>query len=388
MQPHILISGASVAGPSLAFWLSRYGYTVTIVERAPAPRLGGYAVDFRGSGMQVLERMGLADEVRRIQTRTGSIANVNADNQIIARLPDGFTSGELEVERGRLVRILHEATRHDVDYIFGDSVTAVRQTDGSVEVDFASGRKGSYTLLVGADGLHSNVRALAFGPESQFIRYLGCYIAIYSVPDFLGLGDAGRYYVERGKRVGCFGAPNSGGATASFYFASNASDHDRRDVAGQKQLVRDTFAGVKWETQRLLAELDDAPDFYFDSLSQIRMDNYAVGRVVLLGDAASCASPLSGMGTSIAMVGAYVLAGALKEAGDNHVAAFTAYQSTMRPFVESAQMLAESVEWFIPRTRLRMWFSQRLWSWLPQSTLREIMIDAPARVASLVDLDR
>lgn len=386
MPQRVLISGASVAGPALAYWLCRYGYRVTVIERAAAIRPGGYAVDFRGSGMRALERMGLAEQVRQYATRTGAITIVDEHNRVEARLPDGFTSGELEIQRGAFVDMLYRATRDDAEYIFSDSISAVTQAEGGVDVTMASGRVGHYDIVVGADGLHSNVRSIVFGDEQQFVRHMGYYIAIYTVPDFLGLGDAGRYFVRLRRRVGCFGTPNTGMATASFYFASGQLDYDRRDVAAQKQLLRDTFAGMTWEAPRMLAMLDEAPDFYFDSLSQVSMESWSKGRVVLLGDACACASPMAGMGTSIAMVGAYVLAGELKAAGNDHGAAFAAYQAIMRPFVQEAQKLAGSASWFIPRTRLKLWLSKKLWSWMPEPKLRELMIEEPNKVASLVAL--
>jgi 2-polyprenyl-6-methoxyphenol hydroxylase-like FAD-dependent oxidoreductase len=386
MAKRVLISGASVAGPSLAFWLSRYGFDVTIVEQAGGIRPGGYAVDFRGSGMKALERMGLADTVRQHETRSGSITMVDANNRILARLPDGFTSGELEVLRGDLARIFYDATSEATRYVFGDSIRSFAETEAGVEVGFASGNKDFFDLVVGADGLHSNVRGLAFGSEEHFVKNMGYHIAIFTVPDFMHLGDAGRYYAELGRRVGCFGTPNDGMAKASFHFASTKTDYDRRDVASQKSLLREAFAGMKWEAQRMLDMMDAAPDFYFDSLSQVKMDRWSKGRVVLLGDSASCASPMSGMGTSIAVVGAYVLAGELKECGEDYARAFANYEDTMRGFVQEAQKMAEGVSWFIPKTRLKLWFSSKLWSWMPKSTMHKLMIEQPAQIANMVTL--
>jgi 2-polyprenyl-6-methoxyphenol hydroxylase-like FAD-dependent oxidoreductase len=386
MGKNVLISGASVAGPSLAFWLNRYGYKVTVVERSPGVRPGGYAVDFRGTAMQVLEAMGLVGEVKKYETRTGSITMVNKQNEVIAKLPDGFTSGELEIMRGDLARLLYDATSSDVDYIFNDSISSITQTPTGVDVVFASGTARPFDLVAGADGLHSNVRAITFGEESRFVSDMGYYVAIFTVPDFMNLDDAGRYYVELGKRVGCFGSRRYGNAKASFYFASDGLKYDRRDGASQKELLRSVYKGVGWEAQRMLEMMDAAPDFYFDSMSQVKMDSWSKDRVVLLGDAAACASPMAGMGTSIALVGAYVLAGELKMAGDSYAKAFASYEATMRDFVNEAQKMAEGVSWFIPQTRFKLWFSKKLWSWMPQSTLRKLMIEQPAKVASIVQI--
>jgi 2-polyprenyl-6-methoxyphenol hydroxylase-like FAD-dependent oxidoreductase len=386
VKKRVLISGASVAGPALAFWLSKYGFEVTVVERAPGIRPGGYAVDFRGTAMLVLERMGLVNAVKQHETRAGSITMVNENNKVVSKLPDGFTSGELEILRGDLAKVLYEATRDSAQYIFDDSVRAITQSSSGAEVTFASGKVLSFDFVVGADGLHSNVRAVAFGDESQFVQHMGYYIAIFTLPDFLHLGNAGKYYVEIGRRVGCFGTPIDGKAKASFYFASKNLDYDRRDIAMQKNLLRETFAGMKWETQRMLEMLDAAPDFYFDSLSQVKMRALSKGRVVLLGDAAYCPSPMAGMGTSLAMVGAYVLAGELKVAGDDYSTAFAKYEATMRGFAIEAQKLAEGVSWFIPQTRLKLWFSKKLWSWMPQSTMRRLMVEQPAKIGRMVEI--
>src|SRR5579875_233298 len=196
----VLVSGASVAGPAVAFWLSRYGFDVMVVERAVGIRPGGYAVDFRGTAMRVLERMHLTDEIKRHETRAGAITMVDEHDRVLARMPDGFTSGELEIPRGDLAQVLYAATRDDAEYVFGDSIASMRQGTDGVDVLFASGREDRFYLVVGADGLHSNVRAVAFGREESFVRHMGYYIAVFTVPDIMKLGDAGRYYVQLGRR--------------------------------------------------------------------------------------------------------------------------------------------------------------------------------------------
>jgi len=179
---NVLISGASVAGPALAFWLSRYGFRTTIVERAPALRPGGYAVDFRGASVRVLERMGLLAEVQRLQTRIGAITIVDRENKKVASMPDGFTSGELEILRGDLAWVFHEATRNTTEYIFGDSIASLEESDAGVDVTFLSDRRRRFDLVVGADGLHSKLRSVAFGDEAKFVRHLGYYVSISPFP--------------------------------------------------------------------------------------------------------------------------------------------------------------------------------------------------------------
>jgi 2-polyprenyl-6-methoxyphenol hydroxylase-like FAD-dependent oxidoreductase len=383
---NILISGASIAGPALAFWLSRYGFHPTVVERAPAVRPGGFAVDFRGTSMSVLERMGLLSEIRKLETRTGAITMVDKTNRKIASLPDGFTSGELEIMRGDLAGILYETTRHDAEYIFDDSIADITEGDHGVEVTFSHGDRRVFDLVVGADGLHSNVRALAFGAESDFIHDLGLYISIFTTPNFMNLDRSALYYGTLGKKVGIFSARENTEAKASFFFASPPLRYDRRDVAQQKQILRDRFAQEEWEVPRLLKMMDDAPDFYFDSISQIKMDRWSSGRSVLLGDAAWCPSPMSGMGTGMAVVGAYILTGELMEADGNHIVAFPRYEALMRDYVKQCQKLVEGVDWMVPRTRWKLWLSTQMWRILPYTPWKNMMIEIPLKVSNSISL--
>jgi 2-polyprenyl-6-methoxyphenol hydroxylase-like FAD-dependent oxidoreductase len=274
---NILISGASIAGPALALWLARYGFRAAIIERAPVVRPGGYAVDFRGASMDVLKRMGILGEVQRMQTRTGAITIVDGVGKRIADMPDGFTSGQLEIMRGDLAGVLHQATQQDVEYIFDDSIASLVEDEGGVRVTFNRSPPRTFDLVVGADGLHSKVRALAFGEESQFIHHLGYYISIFTIPDYMNLDSNGLFYGTAGKKVGIFGAKDDGKAMASFYFASPLLKRDRLNIAKQKNFLRTTFATEGWEVPQLLKMMDDAPDFYFDSISQIKMNRWSAG---------------------------------------------------------------------------------------------------------------
>jgi 2-polyprenyl-6-methoxyphenol hydroxylase-like FAD-dependent oxidoreductase len=384
---NVLISGASVAGPALAFWLNRYGFRTTIVERAPALRPGGYAVDFRGASMRVLERMNLLAEVQRRQTRIGAITIVDRDNKKVASMPDGFTSGELEILRGDLARVFHEATRHTTEYIFDDSIAGLEDTAEGVDVTLLRGGRRRFDLVVGADGLHSGVRSLVFGDETNFIRHLGYYVSIFTVPNYLNLKRSGLYYGTLGKKVGIFSGKDDDEAKASFFFASQPLEYDRRDVEQQKSILREEFAQDGWEVPRLIELMNQAPDFYLDSVSQVKMDRWSKGRSVLLGDAAYCASPLSGMGTGMAVVGAYVLAGELMEAEGNPGVAFERYERLMRGFVKQCQEIADGgTDWFVPRTRFRLWLSNQMWRVLPYTPWKNMMIEVPLRIGNSVSL--
>ncbi|MGW7327870.1 FAD-dependent monooxygenase [Streptomyces sp. NPDC054840] len=339
----VLISGAGIAGTALAYWLRAHGFRPTVVERAPAIRDGGYKVDIRGAALDVVTRMGLREEIRKLRTdvRGGSI--VNAAGKRVASM-DGDTFGgrrqeDAEILRGDLNRLLHESAAGEVEYLFDDAVAAVDNGEAHARVTFESGRVEDYDLVVGADGLHSATRAMVFGDEARFVHDLGHYVCVFGVPNHLGLDRWELTYVGPGRTALTYSTARDDGAKAMFLFASAPLEYDRRDRARQQRLLAEAYAAEGWEVPRLLDGMDGAADFYFDSLSQVRMDRWSTGRVVLLGDAAYCASPASGQGTSLALVGAYVLAGELAEAGGRHCAALAAYEREMRPFVERNQKL-------------------------------------------------
>jgi 2-polyprenyl-6-methoxyphenol hydroxylase-like FAD-dependent oxidoreductase len=203
----------------------------------------------------------------------------------------------------------------------------------------------------------------------------------------MNLDHSGLYYGTLGKKVGIFSTRQNSEANASFFFASPPLEYDRRDIAEQKNILRDRFAHEDWEVPRLLEMMDDAPDFYFDSVSQIKMDRWSTGRTVLLGDAAYCASPLSGMGTGMAVVGAYILAGELKEAAGNHAIAFARYEALMREYVARCQKLAEGADWFVPRRRWKLWLSTQMWRILPYTPWKNMMIEIPLKTAKSISLN-
>ncbi|KOU23760.1 FAD-dependent oxidoreductase [Streptomyces sp. WM6372] len=335
----VLISGGSVAGPALAFWLHRHGFTPTIVERAPELRDGGYAVDFRGEALDVLDRMGLLEEIRALDTEMGDAAMVDAEGRQYATLPAAIFAGDLEVLKGDLTRMLYEITREDVEYVFGDSITSLHQDADGVLVTFEYGTPRRFDLVVGADGLHSRTRALAFGPEEEFVRHLGIYTAIFNLDNYLGLHHTGRLYAVPGKAANIFTARGNTEARAAFHFAAEGLEYDRRDATAHKRIIAERFIGEGWEVPRLLKEMDTAQEFFFDANAQVVMDTWSAGRVVLLGDAGYCAGPTSGRGTSQALIGAYLLAGELAARGGDHTGAFAAYEQQMRPYVAEHQAL-------------------------------------------------
>ncbi|NUP02787.1 MAG: FAD-dependent oxidoreductase [Nonomuraea sp.] len=342
----ILISGGSVAGPALAYWLHRHGHRPTLVERAPAPRGGGAAVDFRGSALDVLDRMGLLTEMRRHETTMKSMTMVDDAGDTLAVLPATAISGELEVLKSDVTSVLYEATRDTTEYLFDDTITALDQDDTGVRVRFERAEPRTFDLVVGADGLHSKVRALAFGPESRYLRHLGIYGALFTTGNLLGLRDAGLMYNTPGRSALAFTAGGNSELRVGLSFAAEDLAYDRRDRAQQERLVAEHYAGAGWEVPRLLEAMRGSEDFFFDFSGQVVMDSWSAGRVALLGDAAHCAAPTSGRGTSQALIGAYVLAGELAEAPD-HTTAFAAYERRLRDYVERNQRQGRAAaRWF------------------------------------------
>jgi 2-polyprenyl-6-methoxyphenol hydroxylase-like FAD-dependent oxidoreductase len=351
----VLISGAGVAGQALAIWLRRFGFSPVVVERAPAPRDGGQAVDLRGAAIEVARRTGILDAARAARTGTRGMSYVNSAGKRVASLDGAFgviDPADIEIVRGDLVSILHEAARSDVEYIFDDSVSGLTETADGVTVTFERSAPRTFGLVAGADGLHSRVRGLAFGPEPRFLRHLGLYLSVFNVPNDLKLDHWQLIYVTPGKSVTVTSARGNREARAIFFFGSEPLDYDYRDRGQQQELLAAAFAGSGWEVPRLLAAMPDAPDFYFDSVSQVRMTSWSAGRVTLVGDAGYCPSPLSGQGSSLALVGAYVLASELRAADGDHRDAFARYQQRMQDFAERNQQIATgNAKRFTPASR-------------------------------------
>jgi 2-polyprenyl-6-methoxyphenol hydroxylase-like FAD-dependent oxidoreductase len=340
----VLISGAGIAGPTLGFWLARHGFAATVVETSPEPRPGGQAVDLRGAGRTVVERMGLLSAVRDVRVDERGLANVDARGRRRSSMPADAFGGEgivaeIEVARGDLARVLYDATRSAVEYRFADRIVALTQDATGVAVRFASGADERFDLVVGADGVYSAVRELAFGPHERFVQPLGGYTSYFTVPDPGDLDGWLLMYNAPGGRVATIRPARDGTAQASLAFRSARLRYDRQDRRAQEQLLRSTFAGVGWRVPTLLSAMADASDFYFDAFCQVHLDSWTAGRVALIGDAAYCSSPLSGLGTSLAMVGAYVLAGELAASEGEPGPAFARYHTVMRDYVRQCQQL-------------------------------------------------
>jgi 2-polyprenyl-6-methoxyphenol hydroxylase-like FAD-dependent oxidoreductase len=315
------------------------------VERAPAPRPGGQTVDLRGAGRTVIDRMGLMAQVRDVSLDQRGFAIVDANGKIKAEVPEDAFGGEgiiseIEILRGDLGQIVYEASLPTTEYLFNDTITGIRQADDDVLVTFEKAAPRKFAFVFGADGLHSAVRHHAFGPESDYVYPLNCYTAWFTSKADVDLDG---WYLMYNAPGGLVASERPGRLPgehkAGLSFRSQPIEYDRRDVAAQKRMLAERFAGVGWQVPRLLESMYEASDFAFDSMGQVKMDSWSRGRVALLGDAACCPSPLTGLGTSLALVGAYVLAGELAAARGDYRYAFARYEEIMRPYVTKGQEL-------------------------------------------------
>lgn len=361
-HPSVLISGAGIGGPALAYWLTRAGYDVVVVEIHDGIRPGGQTVDLRGAGRAVVERMGLLDRMRARSLAQRGCAWIKADGRRRAEMPveafhgNGLVS-QLEILRGDLADVLYQATGADVDYRFGTRITELAQDADAATATLSDGSTVRTDLVVGADGPHSAVRLLSFGPEDKFVRPLGGYHAWFTAPDTVGLDGWMLIYQAPGGLVASM-RPSHDPSTAKvgLAFRSEPLSYDRRDLDEQRELLASRFAGAGWQSEALVAAARQAEDFYFDSFAQVHLDTWSSGRVTLVGDAGYCASPLSGMGTSLALVGAYVLAGELGPADGVGIdaktlaAALYRYQTVMRPYVQRCQTLGNTIERYAPNS--------------------------------------
>ncbi len=354
----ILISGAGIAGPTLAYWLLQYGHEPVIVERAPVFREGGYMIDFWGPGYQVAERMGLMPRLREVGYkidelkfvgRNGNIRSSLNANTIYQSVKNRFIS----LPRGDLAKAIFDSVADKIEVIFGDSIENLQEDTIGVKVTFQNASVRRFDLIIGCDGLHSTVRSTIFGPEDRFEKYLGYYVASF-ITDRYSRRDTKKYvsFTAPGCQISRYALR---GDRTAFLFVFTRDEKFAGEISTEKAraILLQRFRSTAWiETPEILARLEDATEIYFDSVSQIRMPRWSKGRVALVGDAAYCPSLLAGEGASFAMAGAYILAGEVERADGVSANAFQDYENRCRDFIEAKQKSAESFAGsFTPRTR-------------------------------------
>ncbi|MBE9463500.1 FAD-dependent monooxygenase [Dyadobacter subterraneus] len=352
----VLVSGASMAGLSTAYWMNKLGYKVTIVEIASQPRTAGGAVDIKGAAADAAKRMGIFEQLKFHRLNVEMVEFKNTEDftegsisltEEGAELPDD----DVEIERDKFADILLDKLRNDVEFIFNNSITALNETPDDITVRFKTGPEQSFDLVLGCDGIHSGVRKIWFGPEAEYSHFLEAYSSITILNKLLIKQKTMQMYNVPDKAVMLNAYKNK--TDIIFCFNSDKEiPYDYRDEAQQRQIIYEQFAGLGWRTEELLEEVKKSENFYFDKFCQIKMPSWTKGRVALVGDAGYCASPAAGMGASLAVLGAATLADALEKYNGNYELTFQDYNQNLRPFIEEVQAIAESNvrESFIPRT--------------------------------------
>ncbi len=357
----VLISGAGIAGPTLAYWLKAAGFEPTLVERAPVLRSGGYVIDFWGLGYDIAEQMGLLPDIDRSGYHVQEMRVVDDRGRKLAgfgtRVFAELTGGRyVTLQRSDLSRLLFEKIKGRTEILFGDEIVAVREDPKCIRVELEHAGERCFDLLIGADGLHSAVRRLAFGPQTAFEKHLGYVVAAFEVRGYrLRDQDVYLMYGQPGRMVGRFTLRDD--RTMFLFVFASTDTHLPASPDQQKAMVRDVYGGGGWECREILAELDQTDELYFDRVSQIRMPSWSRGRVALVGDAAFCVSLLAGQGSALAMISAYVLAGELAATPERYQEAFARYDELLRTHMETKQRAAERFAGaFAPKTRSGLLF--------------------------------
>lgn len=355
----ILIVGSGIAGPTLAYWLKRHGFEPTLVERAPALRRGGYVVDFWGIGYDVAEKMGLLPSLEELRLPVDTVKLVNRRGKRsggfgMKALQSTLGDRYLSILRSDLSRIIYDSLDGNVRTIFGDTVVQIDQSSSGIFVEFQHAPAEEFDLVIGAGGLHSRVRNLVFGPDSRFEKYLGYYAASFSTDQYPHQDpNAFVSYSVPGRQVTRYSLQN-GRTVFLFVFSSKEKlDISPHDVQRQKDVLNREFQSGEWECGEILSRLDASSDIYFDPVSQIHMNAWSRKRAALVGDSCGCPSLLAGQGSSLAMAGAYILAGELNRARGEHQAAFANYERSFHPFIVRKQRAAAKFAGsFVPKTQI------------------------------------
>ena len=361
----VLISGAGIAGPTLAFWLKAGGFEPTLIEYSPRLRTGGYVIDFWGLGYDIAEYMGLRNDIERVGYHLQEVRVVDdRDKRVAGFGADVFrelTNGRyVTLGRSELSHLLFEKVTGTSEVMFGNEILGLEDREDGVRVQFKHGRARQFDLVVGADGLHSRVRKLAFGPQHQFEKNLGYAVAAFEVSGYRPRNDdAYVMYGRPGRMVGRFTMREN--RTLFLLIFATGEDVLPETLDGQKELLRSLYSNDKWECPHILHELNGTQELYFDRVSQIQMPCWSRGRVVLVGDAAFCVSLLAGQGSALAMTSAYVLADELARADGRHETAFQQYEAFLRAYIDTKQEGAKRFGGALaPKTQWGLWFRNQV----------------------------
>jgi 2-polyprenyl-6-methoxyphenol hydroxylase-like FAD-dependent oxidoreductase len=353
----VLISGASIAGPALACWLDKFGFDVTVVERAPGPRKGGYAVDLRGPAMEVVLRMGIVPRLSKSHINVEKVTFLDGHGKAAGVIRPQAASGgvagrDLEVPRTALMEAVLGAMGDGVKFIYNESISGIQHDQDKVHVTFKSGRQGDFDLVIGADGVKSNTRKLTIDPNSECLKYLGYCFVGFSIPNYLDIWNENVSWNIPGMAAVLFSTNDRSQANAFMEFLTDHPPYERmRNDLDVRKLFQEKFEGLGWETQNLLKHMEQADDMFYDGTTYVDLQKWSQGRIGLVGDAAYGPSFFTGQGASLSMVGAYVLAVELLKSKD-HTEAFANYEETMRPFVEMNRALIEpGIAFLHPRTQ-------------------------------------
>ena len=361
----VLISGSGIAGLTTAWWLKKYGFNPTIIEHASGLRKGGYMIDFWGVGYDITEKMGLLEELKRAHYEIAKLAFVNEENKKVGgfnirKMRKRLNFRHVNLLRSDLEQILYNHVKDKVNILYNLSIDSIEQSEKDISVKLSDGSTKTFDYIVGADGQHSNVRNLLFGPEHQFEKFLGYYTASYTLDNFLDEDRIFYSYTIPKTQIGLYSIRGNRIATF-FIWRSHQLEYPHHDVERKKRILRETFQNIKWYTPDLLNALDKTADFYFDAVSQIDMNQWYNNRVVLVGDACQCVSLIAGEGSGLAMAGSYILAGELKASNGDHQLAFENYQKKMKPEIVRKQAMAQDFAGtFVPDTKTSLWFRNKM----------------------------
>ena len=356
MAKSVLISGASIAGLTMAYWMRHYGYKVTVVEIGTGPRMGGSPIDVRGDSLDTAKRMGILDAIKAAKLPSMGVEFMNENDEVegtmlVEEIGAIRPGDDTEIRRDDLVKILYNNAKGDIEYRFNNRIVTIKQSKECASVTFKDGTEEYYDIVIAADGIHSGVRKLVFGPEEQFAHFLNYYFSVFPVDKSLGKKNYGQMYTTPTSLALVYFYNEDCADGFLTFRAKEKIDYNRHDTEAQKKIVMDAVRGTGWKVPLMIEELKIANTFYFDQVCQIKMPTWTNGRVALIGDAGYAPAFPTGMGSTLAMQGATVLADAIAEC-DHYKAAFQKYNETFRPTVEALQATVyDGLSFLLPETQ-------------------------------------